>query len=72
MVVFRGFFAALLLVAVAGIAVFNLVLAPVIKSAMISTKELRADFIGHKLPPDLHFSHPETIPINVVVMVRDY
>ena len=66
----RGFFAASLLVAVAGFAFFNLLLAPVIEAAMIPTKELRAHFVGARVLPDLHF--PEVIPIYVAVTVRDY
>lgn len=66
----RGIFAASLLVAAAGFALFNLVLAPVIESAMVPTKELRVEFTGSRVPPDIHF--PGFIPVNVVVMVRDY
>jgi len=66
----RGLFAALLLVAVAGFAFFNLILAPVIEGAMVPMKELRLDYESSRLEPDLHLS--ETIPINVVVTVRDY
>ena len=53
----------------AGFAFFSLILAPVIEGGMVLTKELRADFTSARLP-DLYL--PETIPVNVVVMVRDY
>jgi len=57
---------------VVGFALFNLVLEPVVEGSMMPTKELRAASISDKPPPDIHFSHPETIPINVVVVVRVY
>ena len=69
LIVFRGILAASLLVAMAGFAFFNLVLAPVIEGAMVPTKELRVTY-KDRLPPDLHLSKDS--PINVVVTVRDY
>ena len=72
MIVFRGIFAALFLVATAAFGVYYLVLAPVIEGALIPTKELRADFTGHKLPPDLSWSRNQIPPIDVVVAVSHY